>query len=334
MGMKLSNRARFSVAFVFAIVLASSVIFAISNAYDGWDYDYANIHDLYAVITITRGQTIQGIPETPQIPGYHFVHWSATPEGGAFDFASQIYEGVTLYAVWVSNEEYACNPGYDRYECGGYINYAPQYCSYGFIGHAPYYYMCGYVANSHYYHQSDCEYEYDGDAHHGYCELYTYGTYYSRHFDYHDTIEIGFLWNRYHLSVYSYTTGSFTVTFVANGGLIRPGNFTRRSDPVTDTVTPQDMPLIPTRGGFAFSQWNTEPDGSGLAFTGNTVMTGNITVYAQWGRSIRFHGNGVPLPVLPPDQNDPASYIERVIPMARSVANTDGIAWPNDPTRI
>ncbi|MCL2571018.1 MAG: InlB B-repeat-containing protein, partial [Defluviitaleaceae bacterium] len=307
--MKLSNRARFAVAFIFAIVLVGSAVFAISNAYDDWDYDYANMYDLYAVITIPHGQAIQYIPETPQIPGYRFVHWSATPDGEAFDFDAQIYDEVTLYAVWASQEDYAYSPGYDGYEYGGYINYAPRYYSYDYVGYAPYY---------------------EPYTHEAYC----YGSYYSYYLGYQGTLEIRFLWNRYHLSAYSYAANSFMVTFVANGGLIRPGNFTRRSDPVTDTVTPQDMPLIPTRGGFAFSQWNTEPDGSGLAFTGNTVMTGNITVYAQWGRSIRFHGNGVSLAVLPPDQNDPTSYIERVIPMARSVANTDGIAWPNDPTRI
>ncbi|MCL2843098.1 MAG: InlB B-repeat-containing protein, partial [Oscillospiraceae bacterium] len=123
----------------------------------------------------------------------------------------------------------------------------------------------------------------------------------------------------------------FTVTFVENGGLIRPGNFQRESDPVTGTVTPEDMPLEPTRGGFAFAQWNTEPDASGTMFDGNTVLTEDITVYAQWGFSVRFHGNGGSL-LMGNDQNNPAHYRERFVPVGRSVAETDGIAWPQSPT--
>jgi uncharacterized repeat protein (TIGR02543 family) len=38
----------------------------------------------------------------------------------------------------------------------------------------------------------------------------------------------------------------------------------------------------PTRTGWNFAGWNTEPDGSGTTFGQTTVVAGNLTVYAQW----------------------------------------------------
>jgi uncharacterized repeat protein (TIGR02543 family) len=45
--------------------------------------------------------------------------------------------------------------------------------------------------------------------------------------------------------------------------------------------------LKPTREGYVFNGWNTEPDGSGTSYSeGHYVkLTGNLNLYAQWVRS-------------------------------------------------
>lgn len=44
----------------------------------------------------------------------------------------------------------------------------------------------------------------------------------------------------------------------------------------------EDFPIVPTRKGYAFKGWNTQKDGKGTAFTADTVIEKDITVYAQW----------------------------------------------------
>jgi uncharacterized repeat protein (TIGR02543 family) len=43
-----------------------------------------------------------------------------------------------------------------------------------------------------------------------------------------------------------------------------------------------NFPVPPSRDGYEFKGWNTEADGSGLSFTKDTLVEGDITVYAQW----------------------------------------------------
>jgi uncharacterized repeat protein (TIGR02543 family) len=42
------------------------------------------------------------------------------------------------------------------------------------------------------------------------------------------------------------------------------------------------FPANPSRTGYDFTGWNTKEDGTGTAFTPETVVTANTTVYAQW----------------------------------------------------
>jgi len=70
-----------------------------------------------------------------------------------------------------------------------------------------------------------------------------------------------------------------TVTFDKNGGDTEavPSTLT-----VKDGETAAALPAPPTRSGYTFAGWNTQPDGSGTVFDGTTVVSGNVTVYAQW----------------------------------------------------
>lgn len=44
----------------------------------------------------------------------------------------------------------------------------------------------------------------------------------------------------------------------------------------------EEFPTDPVREGYIFKGWNTQKDGKGTAFTADTVIENDITVYAQW----------------------------------------------------
>jgi len=71
-------------------------------------------------------------------------------------------------------------------------------------------------------------------------------------------------------------TGPSGVTFDADGGtpatqvsLVEPGETT-------------SLPSAPSKDGYRFLGWYTDKDGAGTQFTSNTVVTGDVTVYAYW----------------------------------------------------
>ncbi|WP_217593506.1 S-layer homology domain-containing protein [Cohnella sp. GbtcB17] len=76
---------------------------------------------------------------------------------------------------------------------------------------------------------------------------------------------------------------SYTVTFDKNGGNTEA---TPTSWNVTAGGTVAALPAPPTRPGYTFAGWNTLPDGSGSSFDATTVVSGNVTVYAQWSLSL------------------------------------------------
>ncbi|MCD7947110.1 MAG: InlB B-repeat-containing protein [Oscillospiraceae bacterium] len=90
-------------------------------------------------------------------------------------------------------------------------------------------------------------------------------------------------------------TGTFTITFDANGG--------EGSDIVSD-IPYGTLFTIPTaaeagisRPGYAFGGWNTAPDGSGISyFPGQVIeVTGDIILYAQWMPillTVTYNANG------------------------------------------
>lgn len=71
----------------------------------------------------------------------------------------------------------------------------------------------------------------------------------------------------------------YTVTFNKSSGDTEAAPATKTAVFGGDVGT---LPDVPTRSGYTFNGWNTEADGSGTAFNAETVITGNITVFAQW----------------------------------------------------
>ena len=67
---------------------------------------------------------------------------------------------------------------------------------------------------------------------------------------------------------------------MGNDGTVQPENASRKVEGGNSLGSA--MPPAPTRDGYTFLGWDTERDGTGSDFTATTIVTGDITVYAQW----------------------------------------------------
>ena len=73
------------------------------------------------------------------------------------------------------------------------------------------------------------------------------------------------------------------VIFDKNGGDTEADPRIMVQDKVVGVVNHFPLPTVkPTRSGYDFMGWNTKADGTGDAFTAETNVTSNMTVYAQW----------------------------------------------------
>ena len=66
----------------------------------------------------------------------------------------------------------------------------------------------------------------------------------------------------------------------------------------TDVLTGESMPKDPTKDGYTFKEWNTKENGKGETFTGASVVSGDMTVYAIYTK------DSAPTPT--PTPNPPA----------------------------
>ena len=74
-----------------------------------------------------------------------------------------------------------------------------------------------------------------------------------------------------------------TVFFDKNGGDTEAAPRIASQDKMAGSANHFDLPTTePTRAGYLFNGWNTKKDGTGEAFTAETDVTDNLTVYAQW----------------------------------------------------
>lgn len=78
----------------------------------------------------------------------------------------------------------------------------------------------------------------------------------------------------------AYRDTSLAVKFDGNGGKVLAENSIRKV--VINGLLGSTMPVKPTRSGYTFSGWNTNANGSGTAFDSATVVSADVTVYAQW----------------------------------------------------
>jgi uncharacterized repeat protein (TIGR02543 family) len=76
-----------------------------------------------------------------------------------------------------------------------------------------------------------------------------------------------------------WTINTYTVTFNKNGGDTEAVPMTKPAAYGDNVGT---LPTAPTRTGYNFDSWNINADGTGGGFTATTLVTADITVYAQW----------------------------------------------------
>ncbi|MEI6587926.1 MAG: InlB B-repeat-containing protein [Candidatus Moraniibacteriota bacterium] len=77
----------------------------------------------------------------------------------------------------------------------------------------------------------------------------------------------------------NFAIDAYTVTFNKTSGTTDASPLTKTADYNTSVTS---LPSAPAKTGYTFAGWNTITDGSGTAFTTSSLVTGNITVYAQW----------------------------------------------------
>jgi uncharacterized repeat protein (TIGR02543 family) len=78
-----------------------------------------------------------------------------------------------------------------------------------------------------------------------------------------------------------YARWGYRVSFNKNGG-------DTEANPAEKIISPGpagSLPARPTRSGYAFAGWNTAANGSGTGFTPETVVSGDLTVYALWSKA-------------------------------------------------
>ncbi len=75
-----------------------------------------------------------------------------------------------------------------------------------------------------------------------------------------------------------------TVTFVSEGKQYATAKVETGKSIDNDSLTDQSMPADPTKKGYTFKEWNTKEDGTGTAFTGKTVVSEDMTVYAIYNK--------------------------------------------------
>ena len=193
---------------------------------------------------------------------------------------------------------------------------------------------------------------YEGGAHGGYYEDYSgnhednsygeyshYGDYYSGD-DYSHTNDAPS-----HNNEGISPLGGITVTFNLTGGnpplgetnpMIAMTNHQSGTNVWIGTGVGQFPPDPYRLDGRAFMGWNTQPDGWGMNFTGETQFHQDnwiagaptpFTVYAIWGVSLHFNGNPVGLPMTPNDRSNPNSFVTRMIPYGWTLTEAATATW-------
>ena len=83
-----------------------------------------------------------------------------------------------------------------------------------------------------------------------------------------------------------------TVTFKVDGQPDKPVLVETGKSINGDVDNTQSMPSDPTKSGYTFKGWFTQPNGGGTRFDGNTPVNSDITVYAYFERTPSNPGRG------------------------------------------
>ena len=78
----------------------------------------------------------------------------------------------------------------------------------------------------------------------------------------------------------------------------------------TDALADQSMPDEPSKDGYTFKGWNTKENGKGETFTGESVVNGDMTVYAIYTKDSVPTQDPTPAPNPEPNQPTPTPELK------------------------
>ncbi len=76
-----------------------------------------------------------------------------------------------------------------------------------------------------------------------------------------------------------------TVTFMNGDQVYKTVQVEMSKGIDTDSLSDQSMPSDPVKDGYLFKEWNTQKDGTGTKFTGETIVNNDVTVYAIYTKN-------------------------------------------------
>lgn len=92
--------------------------------------------------------------------------------------------------------------------------------------------------------------------------------------------------NKPNLMTYTFRVNHKKVIFMNEGTTHATVNVEQGKAIDTDHLTSQSMPSHPNKAGYTFKEWNTAADGTGMKFTGTTVVNQDTTVYAIYSKNL------------------------------------------------
>jgi uncharacterized repeat protein (TIGR02543 family) len=261
----------------------STAVAGNSTVYAKWNsYSYTVTFDDQNAITpvypktktvASPATTVGTLPTPPGKPGYSFGGWYPAINGGGTEFTAStvVTENITMYAKW---NTYAYNVAF--YDQGATTPVTPTSktvispaTTIGSLPSQPS--KTGYIFGGWWYNAPP----------NGVWSVFNANT------EVTASISVYAQWNNY----------SYTVTYNDQGA-------TTPANPATKSVaspktTVESLPTPPIKPGYVFGGWYTAISGGGAQFFANTVVTGNITVYAKWNSysyTVTYNDQGATTP--------------------------------------
>ena len=113
---------------------------------------------------------------------------------------------------------------------------------------------------------------------------------------------------------------TYTITFDGQGATTPASVASATVGGPNWTLT--NFPVAPAKTGYTFGGWFTSPNGAGTPFYASTVVTANMTVYADWV-------SGSPAPVTNPTNPVPLIPLTGSSLMTIQFQNNTNGAWPD-----
>ena len=97
-----------------------------------------------------------------------------------------------------------------------------------------------------------------------------------------------------------WVASGYTVTFMNDDKQLAQVKVQKNKSIDEDEWTTESMPAAPTQANKDFAGWNTQKDGQGSVFKGNSPVSGDMTVYAQFKDKVKPKPKPKPEPMPTP----------------------------------